>query len=62
MCDKADVIDDVTKQIGLIAFFRWFFSVSPTQMASYDQKFGMKMITRTEFGPIRPSVDHFIPF
>ena len=44
MTHKAEVIDDVTKQMWLIAFFRWFSSVPPTQMTTYDQKkIGMKM-------------------
>ena len=47
MTQKADVIDDATKQMWLIAFFRMFFRVPPTQMTTYDQKFGMKMIART---------------
>ena len=47
MTRKADVIDDATKQMTLIAFFRMFFRVPPTQMSTYDQKFGMKMIART---------------
>ena len=47
MTHKADVIDDATKQMTLIAFFRMFFRVPPTQMSTYDQKFGMKMIART---------------
>ena len=47
MTYKADVIDDVTKQMGLIAFFLLFSSVPPTQTSTYDKKLGMKMIART---------------
>ena len=47
MTHKADVIDDVTIQTTLFAFFQWFFGLPPTQMSTYDQKFGMKMIART---------------
>ena len=38
LCHKTNVIYCV---------FRLFFEVPPTQMTTYDQKFGMKMIART---------------